>query len=57
MNNVWDIVKNDQKVDILQISSKYCDLDLGQGHQMSHHFEGLSIGFLKANFQNFATNK
>ena len=27
VNNVWDIVKNYQKVDIFQISIKYCDLD------------------------------
>ena len=27
VNDVWDIVKNCQKGDIFQISSKYCNLD------------------------------
>ena len=37
--------------------SKTLTLTFGQSHQRSHIFEVLSIGYLKANFHNFTTNK
>ena len=36
---------------------KTVTLTFGQVHQRSHLFEGLSIGYLKANFHDFTTNK
>ena len=50
-----NIVKNDHKW-IFSDFQEGSDLDLGQGHPMSHHFEGLPIGFLLAKFNKFTTN-
>ena len=53
INSVRDFVENCE-MDIFQFLSKDYDL---KGHQRSYHFEGLSLGYLKANFHNFTTNK
>ena len=48
-SQTWRIFSNFQ---IKNVTVTFC-----QGHARSHHFEDLSIGYLKANFHHFPTNK
>ena len=50
------VYTREPKIDIFQIFSKYCDLDQGQGHQMSHIFEGLSTSYLLTKNHNSTVN-
>ena len=45
------------KMDFINFQVKTVPLIKGQGHSMSHHFEGLFTGYVLAKFHNYTFNE
>ena len=56
MNNVWEIVKNGQKLTFSNFQVKTVTLTFGEGHPMTHQFKGLLLSYLLATSRNSTVN-